>query len=369
MFNKFYSDKRKAMRNSAGLFLTAGFFVLLMICTSSRNYPDKEADSAPVQWALVVHGGAGGKQKPLADGTQPQMRMSEDKKVAYEKHLTEALNLGKKMLSEGADAMDVAQAVVVYMENCPLFNAGHGAVVNSDGIHELDAAIMDGRTLNAGAVAGIKDVKNPIKLAREVMNNSPHVFLIGEGASTFARQRGLEVVDNAYFSTPDKLKQYNKYKVDSIPGKPMGTVGCVVLDMNGNLAAATSTGGMSGKKWGRVGDVPVIGAGTYANNSQVAVSGTGHGELWIRRVVAYDIYAQMEYKNLSLKDAAHDVIWNKIDKMEGSGGGVICVDKKGNVAMEFNTGLMHRAWAKSNGEWGVGVLAGEDKIFTDKESK
>ncbi|MEF9986322.1 MAG: isoaspartyl peptidase/L-asparaginase [Bacteroidales bacterium] len=336
---------------------------LLIICTSGKNIPDNNDNNSNSKWAIVVHGGAGGKQKPLADGTIPPLKMSEDKKALYEKHLTEVVNLGKKMLVEGADALDVAQAVVVYMENCPLFNAGHGAVMTSDGVHELDAAIMDGSTLKAGAIAGVKDVKNPIKLAREVMVNSPHVFLIGEGASYFAKERGLDIVDNSYFSTPSKLKQYNKFKVDSVQGKPMGTVGCVVLDTKGNLAAATSTGGMSGKKWGRVGDVPVIGAGTYANNNQVAVSGTGHGELWIRRVVAYDIYAQMEYKGLSLKEAAHDVIWNKIDKMEGSGGGVICVDKDGNVVMEFDTGLMHRAWATSNGEWGVGVLAGEEKIF------
>lgn len=343
---------------------------LLMFWTSDSTAQNKKQNnSTQMEWAIVVHGGAGGKQKPLADGTIPPLKMSADKKAQYEQHLTAALNIGKKMLTEGAQALDVAQAVVVYMENCPLFNAGHGAVTTSDGLHELDAAIMDGKTLKAGAIAGVKDVKNPIKLAREVMENSPHVFLIGEGASHFAKEKGLDIVDNSYFSTPDRLKQYNKYKVDSIQGKPMGTVGCVVLDKTGNLAAATSTGGMSGKKWGRVGDVPVIGAGTYANNEQVAISGTGHGELWIRRVVAYDIYAQMEYKGLSLKDAAHDVIWNKIDPMEGSGGGVICVDKKGNVAMEFDTGLMHRAWAKSDGEWGVGVLASEDKVFHDKGSK
>ncbi|MEG0517647.1 MAG: isoaspartyl peptidase/L-asparaginase [Bacteroidales bacterium] len=343
---------------------------LLTLWTSNMNAQDKEAKEATGgQWAIVVHGGAGGKQKTLVDGTKAPLKMSADKKAQYEQHLTEALIIGKKMLAEGAQALDVAQAVVVYMENCPLFNAGHGAVTTSEGVHELDAAIMDGKTLKAGAIAGVKDVKNPIKLAREVMEHSPHVFLIGEGASHFAKEKGLEIVDNSYFSTPDRLKQYNKYKVDSIQGKPMGTVGCVVLDKQGDLAAATSTGGMSGKKWGRVGDVPVIGAGTYANNEQVAISGTGHGELWIRRVVAYDIYAQMEYKGLSLKDAAHDVIWNKIDSMEGSGGGVICVDKDGNVVMEFNTGLMHRAWAKSDGEWGIGILAGEDKVFHDKESK
>ncbi len=345
------------------IFLLAAGIILSFTSSCASN--EKQEESSGEKWALVVHGGAGGKRKPLADGTVPPVKMSQKRKAEYEKHLAEAVALGKKMLKEGADALDVVEAVVVYMEDCPLFNAGRGAVTTSEGVHELDAAIMDGETLEAGAVAGVKDIKNPIKLAREVMENSPHVFLIGEGASAFARERGLETVENSYFSTSARLKQYDKYKVDSIPGKPMGTVGCVALDKKGNLAAATSTGGMSGKKWGRVGDVPVIGAGTYANNRQVAVSGTGHGELWIRSVVAHDIYSLMEYKGLSLADAAYDVIWNKIDKMKGSGGGVICVDKGGNTVMEFNTGLMHRGWAKSDGEWGVGVLAGEDKVFND----
>ncbi len=309
------------------------------------------------EWAIALHGGAGSKSKPKADGSIPKVKISPEKEAAYKEHLTKALNIGKDILKDGGSSLEATQAVVVYLENCPLFNAGHGAVATSDGIHELDAAIMDGKTLKAGAVAGIKDVKNPILLAAQVMQNSPHVFLIGEGASHFAKEMGLEMVENSYFSTPDRLKQYNKYKVDSIQGKPMGTVGCVALDKDGNLAAATSTGGMSGKKWGRVGDVPIIGAGTYANNSQVAISGTGHGEIWIRRVVAYDIFALMEYKNMSLEDAAKEVIWNKVDKMpDSSGGGVICVDKNGNLALEFNTGLMHRAWATSSGDTGVAVV-------------
>lgn len=348
--------------NLKKIFLLSSILPLFFSCCSNDGSMKTKAE-----WAISIHGGAGGKQKPLEDGTIPPVKMSEDKKNEYKKHLTAALNIGKKMLADGGDAVDVAQTVVEYLENCPLFNAGYGAVTTSEGIHELDAAMMDGNTLQAGAIAGVKDVKNPIRLAREVMDHSPHVFLIGEGASHFAREAGLEMVDNSYFSTPERMKQYNKYKVDSVPGKPMGTVGCVVLDKKGNLAAATSTGGMSGKKWGRVGDVPVIGAGTYANNAQVAVSGTGHGELWIRRAVAYDIFALMEYRGLSVQDAAHEVIWNKIDKMQGSGGGVICVDKNGNIANVFNTGLMHRAWAKSTGEWGVGVLAGEEEQYNKSD--
>jgi len=181
-------------------------------------------------------------------------------------------------------------------------------------------------------------------------------LLIGTGASTFAKEHGAEIVENNYFTTPARLEQVRRIMEQREEASPMGTVGCVALDMEGNLAAATSTGGMSGKMWGRVGDVPVIGAGTYANNETVAISGTGHGELWIRQVVAYQVSALMEYKGLSLQEAANEVIWNKIDKMEGSGGGIVCVDKDGNVALVFNTAVMYRAWAKSNGESGVGIL-------------
>lgn len=306
-----------------------------------------------VEWALVVHGGAGSYSG----------NMSEQKRSQYEIHLLEAVELGSKMLAQGATALDVAEAVVIYMEDCPLFNAGKGAVKTIDGTHELDAAIMDGLTLKAGAIAGVKDIKNPIKAARMVMDSTAHVFLIGDGASYFAKSMGLEIVENSYFSTVKREEQYNRIKEGKEKKDPRGTVGCVVKDKFGNLAAATSTGGMSGKKWGRVGDVPVIGAGNYANNKTAAVSGTGHGEYWIRRVVAYDICALMEYKGISLQSACEEVIFNKIDPMGGSGGGVIAVDKAGNISMVFNTGLMHRAWAKSTGEYGVGVLKGEEKTF------
>ena len=189
------------------------------------------------------------------------------------------------------------------------------------------------------------------------------MLLIGEGASSFAKSMGLEVVDNSYFSTRQREDQFNRIRDNKEQKDPRGTVGCVALDIYGNLAAATSTGGMSGKKWGRVGDVPIIGAGTYANNNTAAISGTGHGEFWIRRVVAYDICALMEYKEMTLEAAANEVIFNKIDPMGGSGGGIIAVDKNGNISFVFNTGLMHRAWSKSNGEYGVGVLKGEEKSF------
>lgn len=296
--------------------------------------------TAQEKWAIALHGGAG---SAPANMTARQIS-------AYETELLKALNIGKEMLKNGATALDAVEAVVVTLENNPMFNAGKGAVTNLEGVHELDAAIMDGSNLKAGAVAGVRDIKNPIKAARLVMDSTAHVLLIGEGASAFAKQMGLDIAPNSYFDTDKSAKQHSD----------KGTVGCVALDVHGNLASATSTGGTRGKKWGRVGDVPIIGAGTYANNQTVAVSGTGHGEYWIRRVVAYDISALMEYKGLSVEEAAREVIFNKISPMGGSGGGVICVDKNGNISLVFNTSLMHRAWANSDGEQGVAVLKTEN---------
>ena len=280
---------------------------------------------------------------------QPEVRQH------YLDLLDQALETGTVLLEEGADALDVVTQVVLWLEDCPFFNAGKGAVTTLDGVHELDAAVMDGSNLQAGAVAGLRDIKNPILAARHVMEDSPHVLLIGEGASAFAAQMGLTVVENSYFSTPERLEQLIRIQEKQEEPDPKGTVGCVALDKKGNLAAATSTGGMSGKRWGRVGDVPIIGAGTYANNNTVAISGTGHGELWIRRCVAFDISALMDYKGMSVEEAAREVIFQKIDKMEGSGGGVICVDKNGNIAMEFNTGMMYRAWATAGGQRGTAI--------------
>jgi beta-aspartyl-peptidase (threonine type) len=316
------------------IFLTImGLFLI-----SCQNPNTKE------EWAIVIHGGAGSARS-----------MSPEDRDNYLYLLGQALETGTKMLEEGAEALDVVTQVVVWLEDCPYFNAGKGAVITSDGIHELDAALMDGKDLQAGAVAGVRDIKNPILAARHVMEDSPHVLLIGEGASSFAGSMGLTMVDNSYFSTPERLEQIRRIKMKKEEPDPKGTVGCVALDSKGNLAAATSTGGMSGKRWGRVGDVPVIGAGTYANNATVAVSGTGHGELWIRRCVAFDISALMDYKGMTVKEAAREVILGKIDKMEGSGGGVICVDKDGNIAMEFNTDIMFRAWATASGQNGTAI--------------
>ncbi len=297
------------------------------------------------KWSIVLHGGAGS-----FSGT-----VDNSSKNEYVKALFAALEVGKSILESGGASIDAVEAVVVELENCPLFNAGKGAVVNADGFFELDAAIMDGTNLMAGAVAGVKDIKNPVKAARMVMDSTKHVLLIGEGASAFAVSKNLEIVPNSYFSTEKRVEQYKKIQKDSEKPYPGGTVGCVALDVHGNLSAATSTGGMSGKRWGRVGDVPVIGAGTYANKI-VAVSGTGHGEIWIRRVVAHDIAALMEYKDMSLEDASNEVIFNKVGPMGGSGGGIIAVDGKGNISMVFNTDIMYRAWAKSNGEQGAGII-------------
>lgn len=305
---------------------------------------NQQVETEREEWAIVLHGGAGGSKA-----------MSAEDEASYSIFLNEALEQGKTILVSGGSALDAVEATVLYLEDCPLFNAGKGAVMTSDGRHELDASIMDGRDLSAGAVAGVTDIKNPIKAARLVMEKTPHVLLIGEGASYFAREQGLEMVPNSYFSTESAKVELERALEEKRTGAPMGTVGCVALDMEGNIAAATSTGGMTGKKWGRVGDVPIIGASTIADNNFVGVSSTGHGELWIRRSVAHDIYALMDYKGLSLKDAVHEVIWNKIDKMEGSGGGVICIDRFGNIVMDFNTHIMYRAWAKASGESGAAV--------------
>ena len=318
--------------------------LLIIFTMMSLSFSGCRQTEPREEWAIVIHGGAGS-----ARSMAPEVRDN------YLELLDQALAVGTEMLINGAEALDVATQVVVWMEDCPAFNAGKGAVVTSDGIHELDAAVMDGSNLMAGAVAGVRDIKNPILAARHVMEDSPHVLLIGEGASSFAGSMGLTMVDNSYFSTPERLEQIRRIRLEKEKPDPKGTVGCVALDSKGNLAAATSTGGMSGKRWGRVGDVPVIGAGTYANNATVAVSGTGHGELWIRRCVAFDISALMDYKEMTVKEAAREVILGKIDKMEGSGGGVICVDKDGNIAMEFNTDIMFRAWATASGQNGTAI--------------
>ena len=232
-----------------------------------------------------------------------------------------------------------------------MFNAGKGAVFTHNGHNELDASIMQGWDLNAGAVAGVGDIKNPISAAIKVMTESEHVMLCGKGASEFARTQGLEIVDSSYFYTENRWEGLQR----ALKAEKHGTVGCVALDKFGNLAAGTSTGGMTNKKYNRIGDSPIIGAGTYANNNTCAVSATGHGEFFIRYTVAHDISALMEYKNMSLQDAAKLVINKKLVEAGGVGG-IIAVDKNGNITMEFNTNMMFRAYAKSNGEKFIGIF-------------
>ncbi len=297
------------------------------------------------EYSIVIHGGAG--------NIHPDY-ISPERAAAIESKLTEALEKGIHILASGGSSLDAVEEVVRILEDSPLFNAGKGAVFNHEGKNELDACIMDGSTLNAGGVTGVGDIRNPITAARAVMEKSPHVLMMGSGASLFAASQGVMIVDSGYFYTEkrwnDLQKQLEKEEVEKY-----GTVGCVALDMDGNLAAGTSTGGMTNKRFGRIGDSPIIGHGNYASNNSCAVSGTGHGEFFMRFTVGHDISALMEYKGLSVEEAAREVIHNKL-KPAGGKGGVICVDRDGNIAMEFNTAGMLRAWATSAGDKGVRVF-------------
>jgi len=292
---------------------------------------------AQQKYTLVIHGGAGNiTQKNLPPELADQ----------YKHWLNVALLNGEEVLKNGGEAVDAVTATIMVMENCPLFNAGKGAVFTADGINEMDASIMDGRNLMAGAVAGVHTVKNPILAARAVMEQSPHVLLSGNGADQFAKEKGLQIVDPSYFFTQKRWNSYQRIKKEKEEGDKHGTVGCVALDTHGNLAAGTSTGGMTWKMHGRIGDSPIIGAGTYADNNTCAVSCTGHGEYFIRYAVAYDISALMKYKGLSLNEAANEVVMKKLVKAGGEGG-IIAVDKDGNTSMTFNTSGMFRGKVSS----------------------
>ncbi len=320
------------------------FFIFLL----SLNFTASSQTSG--SYTLVIHGGA---------GNITPANLSAEKASQFEAKLTEVLRHGDSILKAGGTSLDAVESCVRMMEDCPLFNAGKGAVFNAEGKNEMDAAIMDGKTGKAGAVAGVTTIRNPISTARAVMEKSEHVLLTGKGAETFAAEQGLEIVSPDYFFTQSRWDGYLKAKAnaDSMDAldKKHGTVGCVALDKFGNLAAATSTGGMTLKKYGRIGDAPIIGAGTYADNNTCAVSATGHGEFFIRNVVAYDISALMKYKGLSLKDAANEVIMVKLKK-QGGDGGIIAVDKNGNFAMPFNTTGMFRGYVKSGGEMKVAIF-------------
>lgn len=290
-------------------------------------------------YVLVIHGGAG--------NITPE-RITPDKQALYQQKLAEALTAGESVLKEGGAAIDAVMAAVQLMEKCPLFNSGKGAVFNAEGKNELDASIMDGKTLKAGAVAGVTTIKSPIGAARRVMDSSAHVMLAGAGAEEFARIQGLELVDPSYFYTEESWKEYLKVKEKVETDGRKGTVGAVALDKQGNLAAATSTGGMVYKRYGRIGDSPIIGAGTYANNESCAVSCTGHGEFFIRNAVAFDASARILYLGETLEQATEFIINQKL-KAQGAVGGLIAVDKNGNVAMPFNTAGMYRGYVRSDG--------------------
>jgi beta-aspartyl-peptidase (threonine type) len=319
---------------------------------------------------LVLHGGA---------GTITRANMTPEREKAYKEVLNMALQRGYEVLKKGGTSVQAVEATIHVMEDSPLFNAGKGAVFTNEGKNEMDASIMEGKTLKAGAIAGVTTIKNPISTAIAVMEKSPHVMMAGRGAEKFAEEQGLEIVDPSYFYTEARYKALlrakeeekteldhnakeekevkkspktgflDKSEIIFTEGKKFGTVGCVALDQFGNLAAGTSTGGMTNKKYGRIGDAPIIGAGTYANNTTCAVSATGHGEYFIRSVVAYDISALMEYKGLSLQDAAHEVVMKKLVERGGEGG-VIALDRNGNVAMPFNSEGMYRGYIKSDGK-------------------
>jgi beta-aspartyl-peptidase (threonine type) len=294
-------------------------------------------------FAIAIHGGA---------GTLSRSDMSAEQESNYRAGLEAALAAGYSQLARGGASLDAAVAAVRVLEDNPLFNAGRGAVLNRDGVAELDASLMDGRTLAAGAVTGLRHVKNPIDLARLVMEKSPHVMLVGAGAEEFAKSLGVEMVPNEYFRTPARQNQLERSLRGEVSREneleAFGTVGAVALDLAGNLAAATSTGGMTGKRWGRVGDSPIIGAGTYANNESCAVSATGHGEYFIRTVVAHDICAQMEYLKIPLAKAVDNVLNGKMKKLGGNGG-VIAIDRAGEIVLDFNSEGMFRGVKTSKG--------------------
>lgn len=308
-------------------------------------------ESAEKSYSLVIHGGAGNITR---DKTSPE------KQAAIEKELHKALKAGQDILASGGDALDAIAASIMIMENSAYFNAGRGAVFTADGTNEMDASIMDGRDLNAGAIAGVTIVKNPITLARAVMDKSKHVMLQSKGAERFARQVGVEIVDPKYFFTQKRYDQMRKAQADKKTSILMsdykyGTVGAVALDSKGNIAAGTSTGGMTNKMYGRVGDVPIIGAGTYANNESCGVSATGHGEYFIRATVARNICALMEYAGLSLQEATDKVVQDQLVKMKGAGG-IIAVDKDGNMIFNFNTPGMYRGKVGHNTAAEVGMF-------------
>ena len=321
---------------------------LLIILISACNAPADSTSSSevntpePYEYALVLHGGAGNMN--FQSVPEPYQEM-------FKHALDSALQLGLDVLKDGGASIDAVEVVIRCMEDNPLFNAGKGAVFTSEGKNELDASIMTGQDLNAGAVAGVTDIRHPITAAWAVMEQSEHVMMAGHGASVFAEQVGLEIVDPSYFYTKNRFESFQK----AVAKDKHGTVGCVALDKEGNLCAGTSTGGMTNKKYGRIGDAPIIGAGTYANNATCGVSATGHGEYFIRWTVAHQISVLMQYKGYDVETAAREVVEQTLVEVGGDGG-VICLDKFGRAAMITNTSGMFRAYGNSEGERIVAIF-------------
>lgn len=338
---------------------------MALIATSFISVSNN-ALSAEVPFAIAIHGGA---------GTIEKSKFTPKEEQAYRAKLTQAVEAGYKVLEQGGESLDAITAAIQVMEQSTYFNAGRGAVYTYDGSHELDASIMDGRNRQAGAVAGVKHVESPINLARLVMDNSVHVMLSGQGAEEFAKEQGIPLIENNLFDTEHRYKALlkAKQKLDkakatskdyqaahkALPNNyKMGTVGAVALDKNGNLAAGTSTGGMTAKRYGRIGDAPVIGAGTFAENESCAVSATGHGEYFIRYNVASDICARVKYQDKTITQAGDEVI-NGVLAPIGGTGGVIIVDTKGNISLPFNTSGMYRASKSNTQATYVGIFKGE----------
>lgn len=330
-------------RTLATLATLSTLSTLILISCDTPARPD---------YVLAIHGGAGALKRA---------EMTPEKEAAYHAALDSALSIGERVLQEGGTAMDAVERTINYLEDCPLFNAGRGAVFTYEGKNELDASFMDGATQRAGSVGCVTTVRNPISLARAVMEKSPHVLLTGRGAEQFAEEIGFEKTEPEWFFTRERWdvlqkirqKEDGKTGLNELPASgdnqhadlKFGTVGCVALDKSGNLAAGTSTGGMTNKRWNRLGDAPIIGAGTYASNDACAVSCTGHGEYFIRYSVAHDVWAQMAYGGKSLKEATEGIILEKLKK-KGGEGGLIAVDKHGNISQPFNSEGMYRGWAK-----------------------
>lgn len=327
--------------------LLMGLVVVFMGCSATE-----QLDSP--KFGIVIHGGA---------GTILQKNMTAEREQAYRQKLTEALTAGYAVLDTGGTSVDAVEAAILVMENSELFNAGKGAVFAHDSTNQLDAAIMDGKTLNAGAVAGVRHIKNPIRLARLVMDNSRHVLLADAGAEQFARSQGMELIDQNYFFTQRRwnaLQRALEKGAELTETEKHGTVGAAALDKHGNLAAGTSTGGLTNKQFNRIGDSPIIGAGTYANNATCAVSCTGHGEYFMRLLVAHNISAKMQYGGMSLHEAAETEIMKDLVDL-GGGGGVIAIDRNGNIATPFNTPGMYRGQMSASNEPVVRIYSEEQQ--------